>query len=203
MQQALRWPFLPWSILPGAAPAPCQTWQSQGTLGSRTRSRQSPPADGGGGDDGTETPISTLYLLQGPLAVTFKRQGGLAARELAVGACSRQMLCRTIPAGPGTPGWELSERSWAHRLRVSAWLPLSFSALPCLQLSLGATLSPLPASFSLRRAILPAASSAPQQGRLPSGTGRLPTPFHGPFRTGRDRGAVSPGSPCRGICKKQ
>lgn len=64
---------------------PSQTSQSLGMLGSQSRSRQSPPADGGGGDAGTELPISTLYLLQGPLAVTFKRQGGLAARELAAG----------------------------------------------------------------------------------------------------------------------
>lgn len=73
-------------------------------LCSRTWSRQSPPADGGGGgggNAGTELPISTLYLLQGPLAVTFKRQGGLASRELAVGRRHRR-----DQALQDCPGWD-------------------------------------------------------------------------------------------------
>lgn len=102
--------------------------------------------------------------------------------QRAGGARSDQTLCRTVPAGPGTPGWELSERSRAHRLRVSAWLPLSFSALPCLQLSLGAMLSPLPASFSLRRAVLPSASSAPaSRAGCPPGRAGSSPPFTGPL----------------------
>lgn len=102
--------------------------------------------------------------------------------QQAGGTRSDQTLCRTVLAGPGTPGWELSERSRAHRLRVSAWLPLSFSAFPCLQLSLPAMLSPLPASRSLHRAVSPAASSAPSSRAGRSRRRAAPSPlFTGPL----------------------
>lgn len=76
-------------------------------------------------------------------------------------------LCRTVLAGTDSPGWELSERSRAQTAGeyLAAFV---IPALGCLQLSLGAVLSPLPASAA-------AAYS-------PSGAHRFLTPLHGPFK---------------------
>lgn len=131
--------------------------------------------------------------------MTFQRQGGLAARDVQRAGGG----ARSDQAPQDQPGLELSGRSRARRLRVSARLPLSFSALPCLQLSLGAMLSPLPSiPFFHRRASCPLLPPHPPAELPALGVGRFLASFHGPFNTSRGRGAVSPGSLCRGICKR-
>lgn len=99
---------LPWSILPGTdpereeSPGPLPSLPEAGDAGLLD---QSPPADGGGGNAATELPISTLYLLQGPLAMTFEdkvaqqpgiwqRQQGLAVIRHSAGLSRLGQACR-------------------------------------------------------------------------------------------------------------
>lgn len=64
----------------GAAPAGMQG--CSGPLPNLVEQAE-PSCERGGGDTGAGLPISTLYLLQGPLAATFRRRGSLAASSAA------------------------------------------------------------------------------------------------------------------------